>query len=69
MKGTPDFLLWEEETNFWQYLELEEESAGVTILRSEAISGNRLLLQVRQNDGNVVWKLMDLKDFYTEQPS
>ena len=69
VKGTPDFLLWEEETNFWQYLELDEESAGVTILRSEAISGNRLLLQVRQNDGNVVWKLMDLKDFYTEQPS
>lgn len=65
VKDTPDFLLWQEETDFWQYVSLDTASVDFTILRTIPVSQNRVLLQTRQANGAVIWKLLELADFYT----
>lgn len=64
VKDTPDFLLWQEETDFWQYVNLDTASVDFTILRTIPISQNRILLQTRQANDVVLWKLLELADFY-----
>lgn len=64
VKNSPDFLLWKEETNYWQYVKLDTENSDLTILRSIPIAGNRVLFLVCDTNNNVEWKLLDFSDFY-----
>ena len=64
VKNSPDYLLWQEETNFWQYVELDLDSTDLEILRTIPVSGNRILFQARTPKHSVIWKMLDFADFY-----
>ena len=66
VKDTPDYLLWKEETNFWQYIKLDFSSTELEILQTIPVSENRILFQTRSSENIIIWKMLDLADFYPE---
>ena len=66
VKTSPDYLLWQEETNFWQYVVLDPGDTGSEILRSVPLTENRILLQIRSPEKGIVWKLLDFHHFYPD---
>lgn len=64
VKNSPDYLLWQEETNFWQYVELDLNSTDLQILQTIPISENRILFQARTPKNSIIWKMLDFADFY-----
>jgi len=66
VKDTPDYLLWKEETNYWQYVKLDLTTTELELLRIIPISQNRILFQTRSPENIIIWKLLDFADFYPE---